>query len=125
MESLSPNIFVRDMAATISLYEILGFHVVVTVPENSVAPDWAMMMNGKVTFMFQTFGNLGDAYPEIHRSDGASMLLYIKMMGIRKFFDQISEKIKPVSDLQTTFYGATEFSIIDNNGYMLTFAEDE
>jgi len=27
--------------------------------------------------------------------------------------------------LEKTFYGATEFSIADNNNYMITFAEDE
>jgi uncharacterized glyoxalase superfamily protein PhnB len=30
-----------------------------------------------------------------------------------------------VKGLEKQFYGATEFSIKDNNGYVLTFAEDE
>jgi len=30
-----------------------------------------------------------------------------------------------IKGLEKTFYGATEFSIEDNNGYLLTFAEDE
>jgi hypothetical protein len=30
-----------------------------------------------------------------------------------------------VKGIEKTFYGATEFSIQDINGYILTFAEDE
>jgi len=29
-----------------------------------------------------------------------------------------------IKGLEKTFYGATEFSITDNNGFVLTFAED-
>jgi hypothetical protein len=30
-----------------------------------------------------------------------------------------------VKGIEKAFYGATEFSIEDNNGYLITFAEDE
>jgi hypothetical protein len=33
--------------------------------------------------------------------------------------------VKVIKGLEKTFYGATEFSILDNNGYILTFAENE
>ncbi len=46
-------------------------------------------------------------------------------MEAKKFFDQIKDNIKVVKELEKTFYGATEFSIADNNGYLLAFAEDE
>jgi hypothetical protein len=35
------------------------------------------------------------------------------------------DNVKVIKGLEKTFYGATEFSIQDNNGYLLTFAEDE
>lgn len=125
MESLSPNIFVKDIAATISFYELLGFKVAMSVPE--AGPDllWAMMTNGAVTMMFQTFSSLADDLPEIHRVDGGSLLLYINLKSIRAFFEEIKDKVTVLKGLETTFYGATEFSIKDNNGYVLTFAEHE
>ena len=85
----------------------------------------AMMACGKVTVMFQTFKNLADKLPEISRKDGGSLLLYIQLIGIRAFFESIKNKIPILHGLEKTFYGATEFSVIDNNGYVLTFAEDE
>lgn len=113
------------MDETIGFYKSIGFQLVVTVPETGPDLIWAMMMNGNVTFMFQTFASLGEELPEISRQNGASQLLYIKLKKIREFFELIKDKVKVLKGLETTFYGATEFSILDNNNYVLTFAEDE
>jgi uncharacterized glyoxalase superfamily protein PhnB len=126
MDSLSPNIFVKDINATIAFYEQLGFSMIMSVPNKGEGDlVWAMMTNGNVTLMFQTFESLGDTLPAISRQDGGSLLLYIRLPRIRDFFGQIKDKVNVVQDLQKTFYGATEFSITDNNNYVLTFAEDE
>lgn len=124
MDSISPNIFVNDINKTIDFYKELGFNVVTTVPEQGDI-FWAMMTCGNVTFMFQTFESLGTELPTISRQNGGSLLLYIQTSDIRKFFDRIKDNVKVVKELEKTFYGATEFSIEDNNGYLLTFAEDE
>ena|ERR1700761_9328822 len=125
METLSPNIFVRNMAETIAFYENLGFKTTMSVPE--AGPDfvWVMMINGGVTFMFQTFESLADDLPEISRTNGASQLLYISLKNIKTFFEEIKDKVTVLKGLEKTFYGATEFSIVDNNNYVLTFAEHE
>jgi uncharacterized glyoxalase superfamily protein PhnB len=125
MDSLSPNIFVKSMGDTIAFYQSIGFQLIMTVPESGSEFVWAMMVNGNVTFMFQTFSSLGDELPQISRQDGSSLLLYIKLKEIRNFFEQIKDKVTVLKGLETTFYGATEFSILDNNNYVLTFAEDE
>ena len=124
MKSVSPNIFVSDIDATIAFYKQLGFSVTVTVPEQG-GIIFAMMTCGNVVFMFQTFGSLGDELPAVSRQKGGSLLLYIQIDGIRMFYDQVKDKVKVIKGLEKTFYGASEFSIEDNNGYVLTFAEDE
>ena len=98
MESLSPNLFVKDINETIEFYKTLGF---------------------------QTFASLGDTLPDVSRTGGGSLLLYIKLKNIRSLFDSVKDKITVLQGLEKTFYGATEFSIKDNNGFLLTFAEDE
>jgi uncharacterized glyoxalase superfamily protein PhnB len=124
MESVTINFFVHDINMTIDFYKQLGFKVVMTVPEEANI-TWAMMTCGNVTFMFQTFQSLGNDLPFISRQSGGSLLFYIKTFEIRKFFDQVKDNVKVIKGLEKTFYGATEFSIEDNNGYLLTFAEDE
>jgi uncharacterized glyoxalase superfamily protein PhnB len=126
MDSLAPNLFVRDIRATIEFYKSLGFNLVMSVPAEAEGNlDWAMVSSGNVTFMFQTFQSLGDTLPMISRQDGGSLLFYIRTQKIRSFFDAIKDKVNVVHGLQKTFYGATEFSITDPNNYLLTFAEDE
>jgi uncharacterized glyoxalase superfamily protein PhnB len=124
MESISPNIFVRDMAATIEWYRQLGFEIIATVPEQGDYV-WVMMKAGAVTFMFQTYDSLGDSLPAISRTDGGSLLLYIQVKGIRDLFERVKDKVTVVKGLEKMFYGATEFAVQDINGYVLTFAEDE
>ena len=111
------------MQETIAFYQVLGFSVTMSVPENGDDLVWAMMVNGNVTMMFQTYGSLAEDLPEISRKDGGSLLLYIDVKNIRDFFESIKDKVKVLKGLEVTFYGATEFSILDNNNYVLTFAE--
>lgn len=124
MNAISPNIFVRDINKTIAFYKQLGFKLSMSVPEEGDLV-WAMMSCGNVNFMFQTFDSLGDDIPEISRQDGGSLLFYIQIKEIRQFHEQIKDKVKVIKGLEKTFYGATEFSILDTNGYILTFAENK
>jgi uncharacterized glyoxalase superfamily protein PhnB len=124
METISPNIFVKDIHQTISFYKLLGFELIATVPEQGNY-TWAMMKSGNVVFMFQTFMSLAEELPAISRQDGGSLLFYIGIKNIRSFFENIKDNVNIVKGLEKAFYGATEFSIIDNNNYILTFAEDE
>ncbi len=124
MESISPNIFVLNIAETIKFYEQLDFKLTMKVPDEGDLV-WAMMTNGHVSFMFQTFESLGNDLPEISRQDGGSLLLYIQIKEIRQYHDRIKDKVNILKGLEKTFYGATEFSIQDINGYVLTFAENE
>ncbi len=124
METISPNIFVHDMQATIDFYSFLGYNTIAKVPDEGPSV-WVMMNNGQVNFMFQTFESLGDEMPQISRHNGGSLLLYIQVKAIRQFHEDIKDKVAVIKELEKTFYGATEFSIMDNNGYVLTFAEDE
>ncbi|RWY55851.1 VOC family protein [Mucilaginibacter gilvus] len=125
MESLSPNIFVNNINKTIEFYTLLGFELAMSVPETGPDLVWAMMVKGNVTLMFQSIESLAEDLPEIKRTDGGSLLFYIKLQGIRVFFEDIKDKVTVLKGLEKTFYGATEFSILDNNSYVLTFSEDE
>ncbi|MFD0766728.1 VOC family protein [Mucilaginibacter lutimaris] len=123
MESLSPNIFTNDMNATVAFYKLLGFETTMTVPETGDDLVWAMMNNGGVTFMFQTFESMAEELPEIKRTNGGSLLLYVNVTDINGLFESIKDKVTVLKGLEKTFYGATEFSILDNNNYVLTFAQ--
>jgi len=124
MKSVSPNLYVDDINATVDFYKQLGFTVTATVPDE--APFiFVMMTCGEVIFMFQTMESLGNELPSILRQRGGAIMLYIQTSDIRNYFEQIKDKVKVLKGIEKTFYGATEFCIEDNNGFVLTFAEDE
>lgn len=124
MENVSPNIYVRDIGQTIDFYKLIGFEVVTTVPDEGDLV-FVMMRCGGVVFMFQTFESVANTLPLVSRNDGGSLMLYITVKNIRDLFERLKDKLTVLQGLEKTFYGATEFSIKDNNNYMLTFAEHE
>lgn len=124
MENISPNIYVRNIQQTIDFYQLLGFEIVTTVPDTG-DPIFVLMRCGAVTFMFQTFESIGNTLPLVSRNDGGSLMLYIEVKNIRAMLEKIKDKVTVLNGLEKTFYGATEFSIKDNNNYLLTFAENE
>ncbi|MPR37314.1 VOC family protein [Salmonirosea aquatica] len=125
MKSISPNIFVNDLQATITFYTKLGFTVAdeVTTPEGEKV--FALMTNGSVTFLFQIFAGIDGKHPMVSRADGGSLLLYIRVDNIRQYYDSVKEHVTVLTGLEKTFYGATEFSLCDNNNYLLTIAEHD
>lgn len=125
MESLTPNIFTHDMKASVAFYKVLGFNITMQVPEEGDELVWVNLTHGSVSIMLQSFDSLGAELPEVSRTDCASLLLYINVKNIRGFFEEIKDKVTVLKALGTTFYGATEFSVKDSNGYVLTFAEHE
>ena len=125
MRSISPNIFVNDLQATITFYTKLGFTVSNEVTTSEGEKVFALMTNGSVTFLFQTFASIEGKHPMVSRADGGSLLFYISVDNIRQYYDDIKEHVTILTNLEKTFYGATEFSLCDNNNYLLTFAEHD
>ena len=57
---------------------------------------------------------------------GGGLTFYIKVDGITELHDQLfHNEVEIISELESTFYGTLEFSIIDVNGYVLTFSEEQ
>lgn len=125
MESVSPNIFVNDIHATIEYYKKLGFNEVTSVDAEDGEKVFALMMNGTTTFMFQTFKSIVNQLPQINRLNGGSLLLYIKMKDIVAYFEKVKNEVDILQGLEKTFYGTTEFSVVDPNNFVLTFSEHD
>lgn len=124
MESLTPNLFVTDMTATLAFYKRLGFDTVLTVPDTGEPFNWAMVSDGTVSFMFQTYDSLGEELPDVSRAGGGALLFYLKVKNIAALYESLQHKVPVLKPLTISFYGANEFAIKDNNGFVLTFAED-
>ena len=124
--SLVPNLMVKDMTETVSFYrDVLGFILVNNVPAE--APyNWAMMGRESVEIMFQTKPSLTEELPVLEKSaagEGGALSFYINVEKIDDLYAKVKDHAPVVMDMRTSFYGAREFAIQDNNGFVLMFSE--
>ncbi len=124
MESLTPNIMVKDVNATLNYYtSILDFKIVDTNPETGVF-EWGYVQSGNVGFMFQEEKSLKAEYPEFQNiNPGGALTFYIRVNHITQLYNNIKDKTTVIKPMNTTFYGTYEFAIKDLNGHILTFSE--
>ncbi len=122
--SLTPNLMVRDVNAAVDFYTGLpGFELLQTVPESGVLA-WAMVRCGGVSLMLQKESSLKEEYPELKDSTpGGTLTLYIRVENMPQWYDAVRDKVRIVKPPGKTFYGANEFAIMDNDGYILTFSD--
>ena len=127
LKSLIPNLIVEDVNRSLLFYHnTLGFETVLTVPEAGVL-DFAMLKLDDVTIMLQSFSGYAEALPENKdQKIGGTIFLYIDVENLDEIYKKVrSAGAEIVVDINTTFYGTTEFTIKDSDGYLLIFAEDQ
>lgn len=127
LNSLTPNLMVNDVEETIEFYtDILGFTLLMTVPETGKL-DWAMVKRNDVVIMFQTKKSLSSELPRLAgEKPGGGLTFYIKVDRITELHEELfNNEVEIISDLESTFYNTIEFSIVDVNGYVLTFSEEQ
>lgn len=123
--SLTPNIGVKNVNDTVKFYtEKLGFQLIMSNPQEGTLL-WAMLSNGPVSLMFQENASLIEEYPELKNSGKGLLTFYVKVQGLTALYDKLKGTDMIVKELARTFYGANEFAIRDNNGYVLTLTEDD
>ena len=127
LNSLTPNLMVNDVEQTIEYYtDILGFTVLMTVPETGKL-DWAMVKRNDVVIMFQTKKSLSSELPRLAgEKPGGGLTFYIRVDRITELHEELfNNEVEIISELESTFYNTIEFSVVDLNGYVLTFSEEE
>ena len=127
LNSLTPNLMVNDVEETIEYYtDLLGFTLLRTVPEEGKL-DWAMVKRNDVLLMFQSVKSLKNDLPRLKgEKPGGGLTFYINVDRITEIHENFSNnEVEIISELESTFYDTIEFSIVDVNGYVLTFSEEQ
>jgi uncharacterized glyoxalase superfamily protein PhnB len=122
LSRVAPCFPVADIGATTRWYkEHLGFHSY-PFPEN---PPYAFasLCRDEVEIMLQRIE--GYEKPDLYdlRGGGGVWDAYIRMEGVKEFYDQVREDVEIVRPLEQQFYGDWEFEVKDPNGYVLVFSE--
>lgn len=124
INSLTPNIMVADVNATLNFYiQHLNFTLIDTNPTEGTF-EWGFVQRDDIGLMFQAEASLKAEYPELAaRPLGSALTLYIRVQGIHALLESLPDAVEVIKPLNRTFYGTDEFAIMDPNGYILTFSE--
>ncbi len=124
----TPNLFTTHVDRSVAFYrDVLGFTVVTTVPDQ--APFvFVLLQRDDVHLYVNDRAATAKDGPEppamtavvVGRS-GVS--LFIHVQGIDDLWESVRAKAPVVMPLVTQWYGMTEFTVADPDGYIVTFAE--
>ena len=119
--SLAATFPVADIASTIRWYQdALGF---TAYPFPETPPYvFAIVSRDSVEIMFQLVP--GYDKPDLYRlRAGGVWDAYIRMEGVKEFYESIKDKVEIKLSLRKQPYGDWEFEVQDPNGYILVFSE--
>jgi len=103
-----PMLPVRSMPASVEFYRKLGFEV----EERNDQWRWARLASGDCRLMLDESINVAPTAPRLS-------VLYLYPDDIAGYHRQVRANGVRVPDLETTFYGMTEFRIDDPDGNRL------
>jgi lactoylglutathione lyase len=124
LKKLTPNLVVSNVEQSVAFYRgVLGFTVGATVPD--AAPYvFAAVQSGDIEIFLNASEAATAEYPAFAgRPIGGTLTLYIEVIGVRKLYEALRERVTVVMPLETKFYGVTEFAFVDPDGYVITFGE--
>ena len=123
-ETITPNIMVENVKETIEYYKnILGFEVLITVPEGGTNLDFAIIKKDSISIMFQSRTSLIEEYETLKIEEiKPTFTLFITVKDVQSIYNELKDKVKIAKELHKTFYGKDEFAIFDNNNNILTIS---
>ena len=125
LTGLTPNVFTKDVDRTVAFYrDVLEFAIVTTVPEAGPfvfvwlkRDDVSVFVNAIDTARHE----MPDATSITTGHSGIAMFIHTE--GVADVWAAVKDRARVVQPLKEQWYGMTEFSILDPDGYVLTFAE--
>jgi uncharacterized glyoxalase superfamily protein PhnB len=108
LNRLIPMLPVRSLRASIAFYEKLGF----SVERSNEDWRWAMLRLGECRLMVDQSINVEPSAPR-------QSVIYLYPEDIVAYHKQVRENGVDIPDLETTFYGMTEFRLDDPDGNRL------
>lgn len=114
LNRLVPMQPVKSMPTSVMFYEKLGF----TVESRNDEWGWAMLRCGQTQLMLDQSINLHTGIPRIS-------VLYLYPDNVADFHRRARENGLSVPELDSTFYGMTEFRMEDPDGNRLWIGQDK
>jgi lactoylglutathione lyase len=121
-KSLTPNLVVRDIAASIRFYtDVIGCTIKQTVPDAAPFVFVWLERDGVQIFLNDAKTVEHDLPAAAKNVGGAGVFIIVD--GLDALHERVAPKTALAMELKTQFYGMREFAVADPDGYVITFAE--
>ena len=123
ISKMTTNIITKDVNRSIDFYKaLIGFEVIMSIPDSGKL-DFAILKYDEIELMLQSYEIIKSELPDIIPNElSPSFLLYFEVNDLNAIYERIRSAIM-IKDKHQTFYGTTEFSVIDPDGYIIGFAQ--
>ncbi|HEX5217808.1 MAG TPA: glyoxalase superfamily protein [Vicinamibacterales bacterium] len=128
--TVTPNLITNDIARAQAFYcDVLGFTVTMSVPPDREPKVFVMLERDGINIFLNDFDDARTTSPEV--VDGAPSFvvgksgvgIFIVITEIAAYWEQVRHRARVVAPLKDQWYGMTEFTVTDPDGYLITFAE--
>ncbi len=118
---LTPNLYTDDVAACVKFWvERMHFEKTVEVPEEGGKLAFAALQKGNIELMYGSYNSLAkDIDPGAYQKGTGFLFIEVDDVDAALAAMHGAPVVLP---LHKTFYGATEFTVKDPAGHLLTFA---
>ncbi|GCF92842.1 bleomycin resistance family protein [Enterococcus florum] len=125
LTAMTTNLMVESVEESIAFYtQVLDFTLVDSVKHQEGYLQFAILEKDQCLLMLQERRNLIEELPALANEKLVPCItLYLKITDFNNQYEVLKDTAYMTSALHETFYGTREFSIVDNTGYVLTFAE--
>jgi len=126
LTGLTASLFTNQMDRATAFYrDVLGFTVKQTVPDQAPFVFVWLERDSVSVFLNDEALTRKEAPDAAWLTVGQSgVTMFILTEGIASLWAGVKDMARVVMPLKDQWYGMTEFSIQDNDGYVITFAEE-
>ena len=121
VKKLTPNLYTDDVESCVKFWvERLKFEKTISVPDEGKLV-FAALQAGNIELMYGSWESLEQDAAVAGSFLKGTSFLFIEVDDLRAVLDAM-DGIPLVTPVHQTFYGATEFSVKDPGGHLITFA---
>ena len=121
LTSAAPCFTVADVGGTMRWYAHKLRFEAHPFPENE-PHVFCILVRDQIEIMLQRID--GYQKPDLYSErSGGVWDAYIRMRGVKEFYESIQDNVEILRPLEKQFYGDWEFEVKDPNGYVLVFSE--
>jgi len=121
VKRLTPNLYTDDVASCVKFWvERMHFEKTAEVPEPG-GLAFAALHKGNIELMYGSYASLEKEPSVAGAFQRGTGFLFIEVDDLNAVLDAM-KGVEIVSPVHKTFYGATEFTVKDPAGHLVTFA---